>query len=84
MYRNPTPNNQPVEWQPVTSATDVNFLDISNEGLNLAQNPHFKAVEFWDKLFVKYNKIAKNVENVKKSTKLLKNEAGGSREKIEL
>lgn len=69
-YRNPTPNNEPVAWQPVTSSTSVNFLDVSNEGLHLAQNPHFKSIEFLDKLFEKYKQIAINVENVKVSTSL--------------
>lgn len=71
VLRNPTPKKEPVEWHPVKSSTSVNFLDYSNEGLNLAQNPHFKAIAYWDHLFKKYSDIARNVNNVKTSTSLL-------------
>lgn len=62
IHRNPTPFGNKdetllgVEWKPVNGSSphDVPYLNI-DKGIEMKENPDAQRLEFWDKLYDKYN-----------------------------
>lgn len=52
-------------FQPIQSG-ELNFLDISNDGLKLSENPRKSANEFWTELEAKAKLLTKNQKSNKK------------------
>lgn len=52
-FSNPTPTDLPAKWESVTKS-NVNFVDIKNDGLFPSKNPFDESIQFWDNLIKKY------------------------------
>ncbi|XP_046426320.1 esterase E4-like [Neodiprion fabricii] len=51
-YGNPTPNEDPLTWKPVTP-DEFNFLNISGRDTRLQINPNQERLRFWDEAYQK-------------------------------
>ncbi|XP_031621135.1 uncharacterized protein LOC116339416 [Contarinia nasturtii] len=49
-YGNPTHNNEPIENFDPIDGNEIKLLDITNDGLQIKQEPRKNAMEFWEKL----------------------------------
>lgn len=50
MYRNPTVNRNPIKFKPILK-NQLNYLDITYEGMEMKTNPYHESIAFWDNLF---------------------------------
>lgn len=56
--RNPTPNEEPIDFKPVQKNV-INFVDITNNGLLSGVQPVAKRIEFWDNFYKQNENIFK-------------------------
>lgn len=56
IFRNPIPNNDPIEVKPVTDST-VNYVDLTNKGPVAGTNPHAEYIQFWNEFLHKHRDI---------------------------
>lgn len=56
IFRNPIPNNNPIEVKPVT-VDAVNYVDLTNNGPIAGVNPHATYIQFWNDFLHKYKSI---------------------------
>lgn len=50
------PNDNPVHVKPVSN-DELNYFEITNDGLAVGQNPFEKRMKFWNDFYGKYEKI---------------------------
>lgn len=65
LISNPTPNQYPVDLKPMTK-DHLSYLDITNAGSILGVNLRREFIQFWDDLYIKYEKIFADA-NLKKN-----------------
>lgn len=56
IFRNPIPNNDPIEVKPVT-VNEINYVDLTNDGPVAGTNLHAEYIEFWDNFLHKHKDI---------------------------
>lgn len=56
IFRNPIPNNDPIEVKPVT-VNAINYVDLTNDGPVAGTNPHAEYIEFWNDFLHKHKDI---------------------------
>lgn len=70
MNSNPTPNGEPVQFEPIKN-NEIHFVDINNSGLITGLAPHGKHVKFWNDFHEMYKEIVKNLEEKRKRSEEL-------------
>lgn len=63
IFRNPIPNNDPIEVKPVTGNA-INYVDLTNDGPVAGTNPHAEYIEFWNDFLHKHKDILQTANGI--------------------